>query len=199
MHGGMNVMVIRKGRRRKSGPRHPNGDLVGVPKVDYRALAANQPHRREVTTKDEKGNDNRLSDKAGTPFGNLYLNRTISAEQYEAGRLYSVDCGAYFASIGVPTGLGGGGKGYDCSGVINCENCECRRRKVAHNSAYEALFDAGQRCAKVVAHVAVHGKFLVHGELVALIRGLDALIKHYGLTTTRKSSNSRNTQSVAMN
>lgn len=193
MHGGLNVMVIRKGRRRKSGRRHPNGELIAGPKIDYRALAAMQPHRREVTTKDENGNPNSLNEKAGTPLGNLLLNRTLTAEQYEAGRLYSVDCGAYFASIGVPTGLGGGGKGYGCAGAINCENCECRRRKNEYDAAYEALVDAGQRCARAVAHIAVHGKDLMRGEMSPLLRGLDALVLHYGLTNGRKSSNSRNT------
>lgn len=192
MHGGMNVVVIRKGRHRKSGARHPNGDLI-TPKIDFRAMAALQPHRREVTTKDENGNDNSLNEKAGTILGNLNLNRTISNDQHEAGRLYAVDCGAYFASIGVPTGLGGGGRGYDCKGSINCEECECRRRKEKHATALTALMDAGQKCASVVAHVAVHDKRMDRGEMFLLIRGLNALVRHYGLTTNRKERNSRNT------
>lgn len=200
MHGSLEIVVIRKGRKRKTGDRHPNGELVTPSQRRRRLndleLLALQPHRRDMPIIKQNGKpdiDLRLSDKAGTALGNLNLTRTISDQQHEAGRLYSVVCGAYFASIGVPTGLGGGGRGYNCIGSINCQDCECARRKEDYDGPFEALMAAGQKCAKAVAHVAVHGKHLEHGELSPLIRGLDVLVRYYGLTAGRKSSNSRNT------
>lgn len=206
MHGSLEVVVIRKGRKRKAGIRHPNGDLVTPSQRRRRLndleLLALQPHRRDMPIIKENGKpdlDLRLSDKAGTALGNLNLMRDkngkkiINDQQHEAGRLYSVDCGAYFASIGVPTGLGGGGRGYACSGEFNCQDCECRKRKAAYDGPFEALMAAGQKCAKAVAHVAVHDKRMGDSELIPLIRGLDVLVRYYGLTAGANRRSSLNT------
>lgn len=174
---GCGVKVVYLGRKRKSGRRNRSGDLVRE-KVDYRLLAALQPHRRDLPE------TARLSEKAGTVLGNLNLTGCISDQQHEAGRLYAADCGAYFATIGVPTGIAGGGRGYDCRGERVCDDCECLRRKARYNAAFEAVMAAGQRAAKSVAHVAVHGKPVL-GELIYLSRGLSALVRHYGLTSSQ--------------
>jgi len=146
-----------------------------------------QPHRRYLPEK------YRLSEKAITTLGRLNLTGSIDDQQHEAGRLYALDCGAYFSSIGVPTGLAGGGGSYPCKGEASCRDCECRRRKSRYDSAFIALMDAGQQSAKVVAHIAVHDKWLGRDKMPLLIRGLNALVQHYGLTSDRKSLTYRNT------
>jgi hypothetical protein len=174
-------MARRRGRKRLSGARHPGGELVRV-KVDYRALAAQQPHRRWLPE------PVRLDQKADTPFGALNLINVITDAQYEAGQRYAYIVGQYRASIGTPSIMSGSGKGYPCAPEI-CRRpppgaaieCECRKRKERYDAAVAAVFEAGQKAARAVARVAVHGEPCPRGGLADLKRGLSALVKHFGL------------------
>jgi hypothetical protein len=169
--------MARLGRRRKVGPRHPSGDLVR-PQFDMRGLAALQPHR--VWLPEEK----RMDQKAASPLGCLNLLGVLTDAQYLAGVRYAVVVGQYRAVIETPRATAGSGRGYDCAGDLRCgrdrEPCECARRKERYDAAFAAVIEAGQRAARAVARVAVHGEQCPRGALADLKRGLDALAKHFG-------------------
>ncbi len=109
------------------------------PKVDYRAMCGEQPHRRGLPE------ELRLAAEAETPFGCLFLSGRISGEQHEAGQRYKTIVLAYLSSIGSPRDGLPHGKSYPCKGDPQCGQddglppCECRLRKHAYNAAFEAL------------------------------------------------------------
>ena len=169
--------MARRGRKRKIGLRHPGGDLVRV-QFDLRGLATLQPHR--VWLPREK----RLDQKAGSPLGCLNLLGVLSDAQYLAGVRYAVVVGRYRAVIETPSATAGAGRGYNCPGDPKCgrdgaEPCECRQRKKRYDAAFAAVIEAGQRAARAVARVAVHGEQCPPGALPDLKRGLDALARHF--------------------
>lgn len=183
----MTMLAIR-GRKRKSGRRHPNGDLAERRPND-RLLVALQPHRVWLPK------DHRLSDLAENPLGCYQLTKVIDPEQAEAGRLYAVAVGRLRASIETPRGMTGSGRGYDCNADLCADpswSCECRARMKRYNELYEALAGAGRKAMMVVNRVAVRQQHCMIGEREALRAGLDALVHKLGLTGQRKSSNSRN-------
>jgi hypothetical protein len=165
------------GRKRKIGLRHPGGELVR-PQFDMRSLATLQPHR--VWLPEEK----RMDQKAASPLGCLNLLGVLTDAQYLAGVRYAVVVGKYRAVIETPRATAGAGRGYDCPGDPKCgrdgEPCECRWRKQRYDAAFAAVIEAGQRAARAVARVAVHGEQCPRGALADLKRGLDALAKHFG-------------------
>ena len=170
--------MARRGRKRKLGLRHPGGALAR-PALDARAFAALQPHR--VWLPEEK----RMDQKAASPLGCLNLLGVLSDAQYLAGVRYAVVVGRYRAVIETPRATSGSGRGYPCAGDLACgrdsaEACECRRRKERYDAAFAAVIEAGQKAARAVARVAVHGEACPRGALVDLRRGLDALAKHFG-------------------
>lgn len=170
--------MARTGRRR-SVRIHPSNREV---KVDYRALASQQPHRRWLPE------PVRLDQKADSVLGALNLINLITDDQYEAGQRYARIVGQYQASIQTPHGLSGNGKGYICK-PMHCMRpppgvtieCECERRKDAYNSAFNVVFEAGQKAAKAVARVAVWNEQCPRGRLADLQRGLGALARHFGI------------------
>lgn len=166
-----------RGRKRKIGHRHPGGELVRV-QFDIRDLASLQPHR--VWLPEEK----RMDQKAASPLGCLNLLGVLTDAQYAAGVRYAVVVGRYRAVIETPSAISGAGRGYDCPGDLNCGRvgapCECRRRKERYDAAFAAVLEPGQRAARAVARVAVHGEPCPRGALSDLKRGLDALAKHFG-------------------
>jgi hypothetical protein len=92
--------------------------------------------------------------------------------------------GKYRAVIETPRAISGAGRGYDCPGDLKCGRegtpCECRRRKERYDAAFAAVLEPGQRAARAVARVAVHGEPCPRGALPDLECGLDALAKHFG-------------------
>ena len=168
--------MARRGRKRKIGLRHPGGELVR-PRFDVRSLATLQPHRVWLP----EGMDQ----KAASPLGCLNLLGVLSDAQYLGGVRYAVVVGKYRAVIETPSATAGAGRGYDCPGDLSCGRdplapCECRRRKERYDAAFAAVLEAGQRAARAVARVAVHGEQCPRGALPDLKRGLDALAKHFG-------------------
>jgi hypothetical protein len=169
--------MARRGRKRKIGFRHPGGELVR-PHFDARGLATLQPHR--VWLPEEQ----RMDQKAASPFGCLNLLGVLTDAQYLAGVRYAVVVGKYRAVIETPRATAGSGRGYDCAGDLNCgraagSSCECRLRKERYDAAFAAVIEAGQRAARAVARVAVHAEPCPRGALPDLKRGLDALAKHF--------------------
>lgn len=187
MHGNLGmtldapVIRNRKGRKRKSGRRTLSGALVRKP-VDYRSMAAAQPHRNWLPA------TLRESERAGTVLGCLNLLKCISEHEYEAGRRYSVIVGAYLAMASAPRGTSGQGKGYDCVGAMDCpaETCICLARTERYTRAYEAISRNGGRPAHMAVNwVAIQDQVCSAGHLDALRVGLAALARHFGLSNGR--------------
>jgi hypothetical protein len=172
--------LARTGRKRKTGRRHPSGDLA-MPRVDYRSMAALQPHRVWLPA------DRRLSEKAETPLGGLNLIGVISDEQYEAGRWYASVVARYRTSIEAPNPSPASIAGEGGGGVVYLSREQAEQRKDEYDRAFEAVFEAGQKAARTVARVAVYGEACPRGFMPDLIRGLQALAVHRGLTGPRKS------------
>lgn len=177
------VAVIRVGRKRKAGKRHPNGELVNEQKqIDLaHRIAITQPHRQSVSE------SLRFDQKAGTELGRLRLRGILTEEQYEAGRKYNALVTRYRASIDAPKAGQSiaGAMEPRGGGVITLE--AAREIKREYDGAFEALFDCGQPAAKLVAHVAVHDREIDRHLHATLICGLSGLAKHFGLTNERKS------------
>jgi hypothetical protein len=178
----MQIVMVKVGRKRKFRGTVPG--RLNVRPESAGELAAAQPHRRTLPPA------LRLAAEAETPFGRLYLAGAYDVpgdpergwRRHEAGQRYKTIALAYLASIGSPRDGLPHGKSYPCTGAPRCglgqgePACECRARKVAYNSAFEALAEVGHRAQVEVAHVAVHGR--VCGNLDYLLVGLDALAHH---------------------
>jgi hypothetical protein len=173
----------RRGRKRKSGRRTLSGALARKP-VDYRAMAARQPHRirlPEALRTDEKAESvlgclnliNRISKRTeGNRPG-------ITNEQYEAGRRYSVLVGAYLSMIGI--GTGGGGRGaHDCE-TGACDICRATTQR--YMRAHEAV--PTRKAHMAINHVVIDDRLCDAEELEHLRAGLSALARHFGLGRER--------------
>lgn len=187
--------MARRGRKRKSGRRHPSGELVREARPDDRVRTSRQPHRRTVPE------DSRLDQRAESPIGRLCLQGRITDEQHDAGVRYAAVVGAYGAVIEAPAGTSGSGRGFACLAeqagtaracAIDPGGCECLARKARYDRAYEVLWAVGQRAAKAVARVAVWREECSRADLVYLVEGLTVLARHFGLTAGRRSGHSGN-------
>lgn len=196
-------LARRTGRKRKSGKRHPSGELIREVRPDDRIRTSRQPHRRKV----EEGD--RLDQRAESPLGRLNLckdsdgNRLITADQLIAGQTYARIVGAYRSVIEAPSGTAGSGRGSTCleywmPGACHQDpdNCSCRQAKERYDGAYEAVVKAGQRAAKTVARVAVQQEDPMREDIPYLVVGLRALVRHFGLTKSGNHGHSGNAQSI---
>lgn len=188
----MQITMSRAGRKRAPQIHMGSRD----PKPDYRAMAAEQPHRKHLPE------GLRLAPEAVTPFGQLYLAGYLNEprdpetgwRRHQAGIRYAEIVQGYLSSIGAPRGEFPQGKGYPCTGHPQCgqrqgePDCECRKRKLAYDGAFEALAEVGHRAQVEVAHVTVHGKRPM--SVATLIVGLDALVRHL-LTDRRRNAQSK--------
>jgi hypothetical protein len=101
--------------------------------------------------------------------------------------------GEYRAVIDAPKSVGGNGRGYPCPGDCPITvACECLARRRRYDRAYGALWEKGQRVAKVVARVAIHREAVTMEEIANLVAGLRALAKVFGLTEPRPRAHSQN-------
>lgn len=169
--------ATRAGRKAKAGPRYPSGKRI-PDKPSFRI--EDQPHRAWLPER------LRGDPRAEHELGILNLRGKISAQQYDAGQRYAQQVGLYLQTINAPMR-------YEKSSVStmlpsgrkHVTDDEARRAKLAYNDAFEALItNAGERAARVVAHVAVHGR--KNDDLDRLRSGLTALAIHYGLIDGRK-------------
>lgn len=181
MHG---VMISKAGRKRKSGNRYPSGDLIPQ-RVNVAAIAKFHPERQSLPEAD------RANEKAGTRLGRMLLRQQITDEQLEGARRYAGDVRRYQVVIGCPSPNAPSLDLHKTSGGhIAFDAAEIRNRTDNYNAAYRAVYDAGHRAARAVARVAVYDEWIPAGTTVEdLLRGLSALVEHYGLTTRRKSVN----------
>ena len=184
--------MARRGRKRKAGRRHPSGQLASERRPDDRQRAAAQPHRRGLPK------EMRLSELAESSLGRLFLRgllaeyvygadrEEVAKARYDAGDRFRAIVGAYRAVIGAPSGTAGSGRGFACDADGACiadrDNCLCLRRQRRYEAAFEALAATGRPAAMEVKQVVVLNEELQPGDLVNLVRGLDALAALFGLT-----------------
>lgn len=159
-------------RPRKKGRRHPNGQLCRLPD-DPRAVALAQPHRRFLPP------SQKLDQKAESPLGGLNLVGLLSDEAYEAGRRYAAIVARYRAVIDAPKPHASSVTDEAPGPAPELDRAEARRRKAEYDRAFAAVSEAGQRAARAVARVAVHGEACPGGGLKDLERGLAALARHF--------------------
>jgi hypothetical protein len=151
----------------------------------WRQASLCQPHRAGLP------DALRGSEKAGTVLGRLNLLGKLTDHQHEAGQRFAVIVGRYRSSIGAPTGTHSGGKGMGCNPEqCDPEDCACLSAKQAFAQASRALLDAGHRAQVAVWLVTVHDQ-RYSGYLPLLIRGLNALVRHFGLDTRRSGGKLR--------
>jgi len=173
----------RSGRKRKMTRRTSSGAVVRAKPVDWGAIAAENPDRRELPAA------LRLSEKAGTALGRLNLTGQITNNQHEAARRYAVIVGAFLSMSGAPTAMSGNGRGYDCIGAYPCQekHCICQERESAYRSANFALLSrAGYRGYVAVYGTAINDRPCPDDQRPVLACGLDALAEHFGLTNDQK-------------
>ena len=204
--------MARAGRKRKSGTRHPGGQLKREKQPDDRVRTARQPHRRalahELRAQGVEETDVRklaAGEEAESPIGRLWLagglrssgdpDSQASRDRYDAGNMYAQIVGAYRSVIEAPNGGGGSGRGFGCHELLCAlarDACECEHRKARYERAYEALRRIGARALKAVNAVAVHRQTLGPEELVYLVAGLEGLRVVFGLTARRGRGQYRN-------
>jgi hypothetical protein len=207
------MRMARAGRKRKSGPRKPSGQLKPTKKeVDDRTRTIRQPHRRALARELRAGGADELvvgkfiaGEEAESPIGRLWAAGKLAQisdgdvqaarDRYDAGTMYAQVVGAYRSAIEAPNGGGGSGRGFGCLELL-CklapENCECRYRKERYDRAFEALGRIGRRALMAVNRVAVHREGIAEEELVYLVAGLEGLRRIFGLTERRKARHDRN-------
>lgn len=187
--------MSRAGRKRKSGARHPGGQLKAKPKPDLKVRTSRQPHRRVLKS------DDRLDERAESPLGRLFLRGKIDNDSYDAGARYAFVVGEYAATIGSPRTTSGSGRGYDCLAEITgthtaCrfdpDNCACFRRKARYDGAFEVLERAGRRLLMTVNRIAVHRQEPSDEDIVYLVAGLRVLAQHFGLTRPARRAHHEN-------
>jgi hypothetical protein len=185
----MPIQIVRVGRKRKAGRRHPNGDLAHAKGENVGLIAVRHPDRQGIPE------SMRLHQAAGTPLGRLSLLGFINAQMLEAAKRYSRDVKRYLDIFGAPSpnapsiNMNAGDKEHRPP----LKEPEIARRIKAYTDAFDAVYDAGHKAARAVARMAVYEERIPDGCSVDdLKRGLSALAHFYGLTGNRKSGYSRN-------
>jgi hypothetical protein len=184
--------MARVGRKRKAGRRTASGQLARE-HVNYAALAALQPHRRDLPL------EVRLSQDATTEIGRLFLWKRITEEQYLAGQEYERRIGAYRATIAGPHGLVGITGWSGCNPDVcrrNGNECECSRRAHAYQELSDVINQQGRRVELVTNRIVGSGEKVTYLELPLLRMGLGALAGHLRLTERGKRAYARNAQST---
>jgi hypothetical protein len=244
--------MSRAGRKRKSGSRHPGGQLRKTKIVeDDRVRTIRQPHRRALAHQLRAAGADDLDvrkliagEEAESPLGRLCINGRLAVkgdtdsqaarDRYDAGNMFAQVVGAYLSVIEAPGGTAGSGQKQRCEADLLCaldtDECDCFKRRRRYTNAYEALAggtrialeldgagvpaplqdainesrrlreDAAyipiaadrRRVVMAVIRVAIHGQPIGAEELVYLVRGLETLRQHFGLTARRKPSHYRN-------
>lgn len=170
----------RSGRKRKMTRRTASGAVARAKPVDWGAVAALNPDRRELPAA------LRLSEKAGTALGRLNLTGAITDNHHEAARRYAVVVGAFLSMSGAPVSLSGSahGRGSLCLGAYPCKHhrCICQDRENDYRAANFALMSkAGYRGYAVVYALAINDRPCSDDQLPVLVCGLDALAAHFGI------------------
>jgi len=168
----------RKGRPRKTGPRHKNGHLKAVMAESPRERAAHMPHRRGL-------GEHAVDQGAESELGRLGLRGLLTDNQVLAGKTYADLWRQYIGTLDGPRWpWRGQGRGLACLGCPTAEqkkNCACARVRRSYAASGVALWSSGGTAAHLVRLVAIEGLECAASCLDILRLGLDALVQHYGL------------------
>jgi hypothetical protein len=181
----------RKGRPRKTGPRHKNGHLKAVMAESPRERASHMPHRR--------GLGEQSSDPAAeSELGRMRLRGEVSEPEATAGEVYARMWRGYVATLDSPRDAGlGHGQSSACVGCpapLSRKFCICDLRKRIYAEASRVLVSTGRGVAPVVHAVVILDRPCAFSDLATLKLGLTALAEHYGLLTNHRNGR-RNAQS----
>ena len=183
----------RRGRPRKTGPRHPNGHLKAVMAESPRERAAHMPHRRGL-------GERAVDPAAESELGRMRIRGEVSEPQETAGYVYGRMWRGYVATLDSPRDAGlGHGQSSACVGCpapLSRKFCICDLRKRIYAEASRVLVSTGRGVAPVVHAVVILDRQCQYGDLPTLRLGLSALALHLGLTNHRKSR--RNASSTQM-
>ena len=184
----------RKGRPRKTGPRHKNGHLrrsAADPLDSPRSIAARMPHRRGL-------GEQALAPAAENELGRMGLRGELSEPEVTAGEVYARMWRGYVATLDSPRDAGlGHGQSSACVGCpapLSRKFCICDLRKRIYAEAARVLVSTGRGVAPVVHAVVILDRQCGFSDLATLKLGLTALAEHYGLLTNH-TNRRRNAQS----
>lgn len=184
-------MAKRRGRPRKTGPRHRNGHLKQTRDDSPRTIAARMPHRRAF-------GDHALDQDAESELGRMVLRSQLERPLALAGESYASLWRGYVATLDAPrNGYRGQGRVLACYGCPSPDEqkfCLCDLRKRIYLEAYGVLISTGGGAELLVRSVAIDDRPCPAPALPNLIGGLSALAYHFGLTK-RNNSWHRNTLS----
>ncbi len=186
-------MARRAGRKRKQGLRTPNGELAR-PAVNYGALAALQPHRRDLPE------EARLSQDATTELGKAFLRGLITEAEHLAGQEYARRRGQYMATVCGPRTIAGTSRWSGCN-PDEClalaidgahHSCECQRRRQDYQEMQQVISRCGRKVEAALGWVIAYDRVPMADEVYLLSIGLRALARHMRLTNGHKALTSRN-------
>jgi len=186
----------RKGRPRKTGPRHKNGHLKAVMVESPRERAAHMPHRRGL-------GEQALDPAAESELGRMRLRGEVSEPEATAGEIYARMWRGYVSTLNAPATPGEAqGRVSACTGCPWPEDrkyCLCDLRKRIYAEAVRVLVSTGRGVAPVVNAVVILDRQCPFQDVATLKLGLTALAEHYGLTNHRKRTyrNERSPNHVA--
>src|SRR5580765_3188011 len=133
----------RRGRPRKTGPRHKSGHLkrtAADPMDSPRAIAARMPHRRGL-------GELALDPHAETELGRMLLRGQITEPEETAGEVYARMWKGYISTLSAPTATGkGAGAISACGGCPSPEDrkyCICDLRRRIYAEAAHVLISTG--------------------------------------------------------
>jgi len=172
----------RKGRPRKTGPRHKNGHLKAVMAESPRERAAHMPHRR--------GLGEQSSDPAAeSELGRMRLRNEISEPEETAGYVYARMWRGYVSTLNAPRAPGVAQGAISacmgCPSPLDRKWCLCDLRRRIYAEAASVLVQTGSGVSPTVHAVVILDRQCPFSSLELLKMGLTALAKHYGLLTSQ--------------
>lgn len=173
----------RRGRSRKSGPRHANGHLKAPPQDSPRLIAAGMPHRRGL-------GEQALAQGAASELGRMVLRGELEPELALAGEYYASTWRGYVATLNAPRWpWRGEGRDAACQGCPSPDErkfCLCDLRKRVYLEAFNVLLAAGHGVQVVTCWVAIEDRECPEASFPLLRAGLAALGARFGLTRRAK-------------
>lgn len=178
--------MAKRGRRRRSGYREPNGRLS---RSDARELEIRRNetlgpalHQRlRFVRKGENMLADAMSERMGTPLGRLLYRKVIELHHYDAGVEYNQLCAAYGFALGVPSPHPKAATLLASFGLVasldDITPERIQRIRTRYDDAYECLHDCGRKVLLAVNALVIHEQ---ETDVGVAKRGLSALAQHFG-------------------
>jgi len=186
----------RRGRPRKTGPRHKSGHLkriVADPADSPRVIAARMPHRRGL-------GERALDPAAESELGRMRLRGEVTEPEETAGYVYGRMWRGYVSTLDAPRTPGEGqGRVSACAGCSDPyerKYCACDLRRRIYAEAARVLISTGSGVLPIVHFVVIMDQPCPVEDLSTLKLGLTALAEHYGLVNARKSAYRKTTSQI---